>query len=414
MSTARLFRHLLPVTAEIAMSRCLETKACDACAVAKRRCEKQRPHCRRCRNRGIECTYPPTKPGLFRLLDGENTFSVDQDVSNFTQLLFASPLELGRVTDDGLPPGLDLSLANSIAAAQPASSWFTSPEAWKVDPSPTVPGDALCVADLKYHIKTIHQWLKQWVAKGSNPFIHKRLYQTRPSQCMQDAFMILTCYFAKTDSNEQTVFRIIEDRARQLVEDGSAGSLLGTPLDSHDHLARVQALALYQAICLYDGDIRLRHLAEGYIPVLNDWVQEMIDHAREAACLGRMVMSSPYEQTAIESSSENLLWYSWILAESIRRTSLLAASIQIIYLIQRDSTASCYGSMMFTTRQGAWDVDSAPSWEKMCSEVNVGFIQLAEAPSLLTKALPEDVDEFSKTMLAIICGAGRVNTWINR
>ncbi|KFY09804.1 hypothetical protein V491_07969 [Pseudogymnoascus sp. VKM F-3775] len=331
-----------------------------------------------------------------------------------TPLLFSSPPQLGGDADAGLPPQPDLSLVNIISSAQPSCSWFTSSEAWKVDPSPEVTGDALCISDIKYHIKNIHQWLKQWVAKGSNPFIHARLYQTRFPQCIQDAHMIISCYFTKTDINELTVFRIIEDRARRLVEDGLTGSLLGTPLDTHEHLARVQALAIYQAICLYDGDIRLRHLAEGYIPVLSSWIREMVDHATQATCLGRMVMSSPYEDTAIEPSCENLLWYSWILAESIRRTSMLAASIQSIYLIHRDGTASCYGSMTFTTRQGAWDADSAYAWEKMCSEVNVGFVQLAEAPILLTEAAPDDVDEFAKAMLSIICGASRVNRWINR
>ncbi|OBT78789.1 hypothetical protein VF21_02561 [Pseudogymnoascus sp. 05NY08] len=396
------------------MPRSLETKACDACAVAKRRCEKQTPHCRRCKSRGMECTYPPTKPGLFSLFEGENTFSVEQNVSALTPPLFLNSPELGREIDSGLLPRLDLSLENSIASAQPASTWFTSTEAWKIDPSPEVSGDALCMADIKYHIRNIHQWLKQWVAKGSNPFIHTRLYQTRFPQCIQDAHMIILCYFSKTELNELTVFRIIEDRARRLVEDGLTGSLLGTLLDTHEHLARVQALAMYQAICLYDGDIRLRHLAEGYIPVLNSWIREMVDHASQAPCLGRLVMTSPYEHTAIEPSSENLLWYSWILAESIRRTSMLAASIQSIYLIHRDGTASCYGSMTFTTKQGAWDVDSAYEWEKMCSEVNVGFVQLAEAPILLIKADPDDVDEFAKAMLSIICGASKVNRWINR
>ncbi|KFY32458.1 hypothetical protein V493_00191 [Pseudogymnoascus sp. VKM F-4281 (FW-2241)] len=399
------------------MARALEGKACEACAIAKRRCEKQTPQCRRCKSRGIECTYPPTKPSLFCPYEGENTFSIDQDVSTFDPLLFTTPLDLGKEADTELPLGLDLSLVNSITSAQlqPDYTWFTSSKAWKVEPPPESTDDALSIMDIRYHIQIIHRWLKQWVDKGSNPFIHTRLYRIRFPQCIQDVYMALSCYFAKTDSNELMVFRIIEDRARRLVEDSVTGSLLGTPLDTHDHLARVQALAMYQAICLYDGDIRLRHLAEGYIPVLASWIREMVDHGSRASGLGRMVMSSPYdEHTAIESDGANLLWYCWILAESIRRTSMLATSIQSFYLIQRDGTTSCFGSMMFTSRKGTWDIDSALAWEKMCSEVNVGFIQLTEAPSLLTTVAPEDVDEFAQAMLAIICGARRVNMWINR
>lgn len=395
------------------MPLCLESKACDACAIAKRRCEKQLPHCRRCRSRGIECTYPPTKPGSFNLLEGENTFAVERDISIFTPLSFSDLSDLEKETDAGLPV-LDLALANSIVGAQSVPTWFTSSEAWSVSPYPTVTAAELPISDIKHHIRNILQWLKQWVATGSNPFIHKRLYQTRFPQSIQDAYMALSCYFSKTDLNEQTVFRIIEDRVRRLVDGGLTGSSLENFLDTHEQLARVQALAMYQTICLYDGDIRLRHLAEGYIPVLKSWIQEMVVYASQIPCLGRMVVSSPYENAAIEPSGENLLWYSWILAEGIRRTSMIAASIQSIYMIQRDGTVTCQGSMMFTTRQGAWDADSAYAWHKMCSEVNVGFLQLTETPKLFAKAAPDDVDEFAKMMLSITCGVSRVNMWIDR
>jgi hypothetical protein len=86
--------------------------------------------------------------------------------------------------------------------------------------------------------------------------------------------MVLSCYLGKTSSNGQTMCRIIENRARQLVKDGNGltDSWLETPLDSLEHLARVQALLVYQVMCLHDGEIRLRHLAESHIPVLNSWV----------------------------------------------------------------------------------------------------------------------------------------------
>ncbi|KAK9357567.1 hypothetical protein V1504DRAFT_478783 [Lipomyces starkeyi] len=206
-------------------------------------------------------------------------------------------------------------------------------------------------------------------------------------RCVQDAYTALTCYLHKTASNEQTIFQIIEDRAKQLlVEHGipSADSSLeniGTSsvnLDSLEHIARVQALLVYQVVGLYDGDIRLRHLAESRIPVLNSWMQQMVEHASQAVCLGGSVISSAHEQTAVGFSlfdvahCENLLWYSWILAESIRRTWVIASGIQAIYLmIRQGRVAPCQGGMMFTTRQGVWEAQSALAWEKLCSEVNV-------------------------------------------
>jgi len=52
----------------------------------------------------------------------------------------------------------------------------------------------------------------------------------------------------------------------------------------------------------------------------------MVDHASQAVCLGVSVISSAHEQTADGfnlsdiAHCQDLMWYSWILAESIRRT----------------------------------------------------------------------------------------------
>jgi len=41
--------------------------------------------------------------------------------------------------------------------------------------------------------------------------------------------------------------------------------------------------------------------------------------------------------------------------------------------------------MAFTTGKGVWEAQPALAWEKLCSEVNVGLIQMAEADKLFTK-----------------------------
>ncbi|KAK9321361.1 hypothetical protein V1517DRAFT_262527, partial [Lipomyces orientalis] len=101
--------------------------------------------------------------------------------------------------------------------------------------------------------------------KGSNPFIHSRLYRTRFPRCVQDAYTALSCYLHKTASNEDTIFQIIEDRAKHLLVEHGIPSADSLPekvssnsftLDSLEHIARVQALLVYQILDLYDGDIR--------------------------------------------------------------------------------------------------------------------------------------------------------------
>ncbi|KAK9236924.1 hypothetical protein V1525DRAFT_405419 [Lipomyces kononenkoae] len=412
------------------MTRAFEARACEACAAAKRRCGKQTPHCLRCRRRGIECTYPPTKPTSF-VLCGDVTFPVEHDLSSCStrQLSAYSPgLQNSGAVDARLSLGLDLfGVSSGLVDIQLASSWFASPATWEICRIPQE-RNSFRGADLMCHIIKIRRWLIQWVEQGSNPFIHSQLYRTRFPRCVQDAYSTLSCYLQKTAANEKTILQIIEDRAQRLLaEHGipSADSSLenisasSVTLDSFEHIARVHALLVYQVLGLYDGDIRLRHLSESRIPVLKCWMQQMVEHASQAVCLGVSVISSAREQTAVDFSlsniahCEHLLWYSWILAESIRRTWVVASAIQTIYLmIQQGSRAPpCPGGMMFTTREGVWEAQSALAWERLCLKVNVGLIQMGEVDKLFTEIAPEDVNDFAKVILEATYGVEKMQRW---
>lgn len=413
------------------MATTLESKACEACAKAKRRCDRELPHCLRCRGRAIECTYPPTKPTCFVLCEGDDPAPVTYDIlpcDIFRSSKCYPVVQDQRIDTTRQTLGLGIpGFSSDLVDNRLYSSWFTSSETWEIDRFLKVEHNPFSVMGLKRLIIKIHQWLTDWVEKGSNPFIHSRLYKTRFPRCVQDAYTALSCYLHKTASNEQTIFHIIEDRAKQLVLEHS--TLVADPLladvnsssvtiDSFEHLSRVHALLIYQVLCLYDGDIRLRHVAESHIPVLTSWMEEMVEHASHAVCLGDFLISSTQEQTEIGSSlsdiahCENLLWYSWILAESIRRTWLVAAGIQGTYLvIQQGRPVPCQGGMMFTTRQGVWDAQSAMVWEKLCSEVNVGFMQVAEADRLFTEVTPEHVDDFTLLILQATFGEEKMERW---
>lgn len=106
-------------------------------------------------------------------------------------------------------------------------------------------------------------------------------------------------------SNQQTILQIVEERATKLVAEHSVpfahycsenlNSTAGS-LDSFEHIARVQALLIYQVLCLYDGDIRLRHIAETHISVLYGWMEQMVEQASSAVCLGSSIVSFAREQ----------------------------------------------------------------------------------------------------------------------
>jgi hypothetical protein len=431
--STKKFNHLPPqiktaTATYTVMARVLETKACAACSMAKRRCGKQTPHCLRCRTRGIECTYPPPKPTQFVRCGEDDTLQVEPDFSpcNTLQVSEYSPSLQSQAagTRQSFWPDFP-GFSGSLIDDRLASSWFASVETWKVS-YPEANQNPLSVPDLKRHIGQIRRWLTKWVEKGSNPFIHARLYRTRFPRCIQDAYAALSCYINKNEANEQNIFQIIETKATELVakysissaESSQENGMNSIALDSLDHIARVHALMVYQFLGLYDGDIRLRHLSETYIPVLNRWMREMVQHTSQAACLGGSVISSTYEQTDADFGQsyiphdQNLLWYAWIVAESVRRSWVIGAGIQVAFLVlQQGGAVPCQGGMMFTTRQGVWEAQSAVAWEKLCSERPVGLMHVAEADRLFTEAAAEEVNEFTKVVLEITFGKESMERW---
>jgi hypothetical protein len=443
----------------------MDTKACSACALAKRRCGKQRPHCLRCAKRGVECRYPPTKPARFVRCDGESALAISQNT--LPHSVAQSPafsrdgpqFFAGAPHVTALPPGEPQCIAVSQGESQcsPFSSGLFSlfnertpyaaidplrasiepskdqprpiwVDSWAVDRFPQAERNTYTALDLKRTLGKIMRWLTQWIEEGSNPIIHSQLYKNRFPRSIRDAFAAVSCYAQKKASNEQIIFRIIEEQAKQLLADHGVamGDAMGasqagpgassTNADPLEHLARVQALLIYQLLGLYDGDIRLRHLAESSFPILNSWMHQMLESASSATCLGSAVISANHDPWAFSSSLtdaahwENLLWYSWIYAESLRRTWLVASGIQGIFLvIQRELPIPCQGAMMFTTRQGIWEARSSMAWERLCSG-DVKLTRIAEADQLFTEA-PKEVNDFSKVILEIVFGAEKMERW---
>ncbi|KAL9057554.1 MAG: hypothetical protein Q9162_002287 [Coniocarpon cinnabarinum] len=393
--------------------------SCTACATAKRRCGRQQPRCQRCWSRGIDCQYPPPKPQQFVALTTHDA-SILQQPGDILTPFGKGGLSLG-VDLAGLP--IDTSLA---------SWWFSSPETWEVDHRPRKLGvRQASSAELEYAVPIIRDWLAQWVQGDCNPFIHHELYRHRFPSCIQDAYMALSCYLHRTRANEQTVLRIIYDKATQLVAQHAPNSTTTPPeapsVDSstHDpfiHLARSQALLIYQLISLYDGNTVLRDLAETHIPVLRDWLHNAILHASETSDLGTYLTpsaSSPSNVSFAEAptlqvhteSWQQTTWHAWILSESLRRTFLVASAAQGIYLSHFDGIAHCLGGMMFTSRRGFWDAPTAAVWLSRCKEVYGGLVRLTEMEKLFETLEPRELDDFARVMLGVTFGAERVGAW---
>ncbi|KAJ5819460.1 hypothetical protein N7474_005051 [Penicillium riverlandense] len=267
------------------------------------------------------------------------------------------------------------------------TAWFITPDTWATKPSNPANGTSTTTSEAWKYINKLQGWIATWVGIGSNPFIHGRLHQTRPPTCIKDAFTAVSSYIIRTSSTEEFIFQILEDRAAALIRSP------GSPLQTRSTAMRI--------------DIRQRHLAEQQLSTLRSWSNEMLASARDAAENDDLLLYNTSEdnfaikQTVIGEllpiiKHDEVLWHSWILCESIRRTWLVSQMVYGIYTTLQQGLNECPGGIMFTTQKGAWDAPSAFSWTKVCAEKNNS---------------PEEVDEFAKTLMVLDVGLERLQDW---
>lgn len=245
------------------------------------------------------------------------------------------------------------------------------------------------------------------------------------------------------ESNKSIVKNLLEQRVKQLLADqprpppGASNDedTGAAALNTFEHLARVHALLIYQMICLYDGDIRLRHVAETQIPTLNSWLRQLISSAQHTAARGPETFISPLvtppdqqdpliqvqiggqdvETVTLASSflsQEDMAWYAWLFAETIRRTWLVASSVQTIYLTLQVLWAPCPGGLPFTTRRGAFEASSSYAWAALCEGHKQGIdFARRHKHRLFEECRPEDIDEFTVRLLEISYGLERIERW---
>ena len=163
------------------------------------------------------------------------------------------------------------------------SAWFLAPETWHIQPNPSSASSPFLqnmTNFLRRGVGMLQSVIADWVIRGSSPFIHNRLYKTRLPRHTQDAYMMLCPYLTRVAETEEMVLLIVVDRMTQFVEEQPAD---GASLDTFNHVSRVQALLIHIITGLFDGDIRLRHLAESQLPTLASWNAQMWESARISA-----------------------------------------------------------------------------------------------------------------------------------
>lgn len=345
--------------------------------------------------------------------------------------------------------------------------WFLSPHSWGHFHSCDVRVNAgevdasVSQETLPRYIEKQQSWLRAWTKDGHSPLMHRQLYRhSKMLPCIRAAYTARAAYdLASSGSGAKvTALRIMEELATELVcsqpeveldPASILSNMVGTStdsgavpviLDTFTHLARTQALFIYQITQLFDGDIRARDKAEGHIETLHRWSRQMLESAR-LDCAAAEVLTTdetqrllhcerlaesgiricatrvnPFTMPAGAKSTPPTLWQAWVIAESVRRTYISARFVQAVYDAIKRGWAMCPGGIMFAAHVGLWDAETEAKWYAAVRQADISspfvLMQSLDGHKILEGATPEDVDEFAKSVVEISFGVEQVERWL--
>jgi hypothetical protein len=241
---------------------------------------------------------------------------------------------------------------------------------------------------------------------------------------MQDAFSAISIHQSCDSRNQDLIARIIQDKADSLIkctgiEDGGSNLMpMSEPmLDTSQHLARVQALLIYQILRLFDRGVWQQTHAEEAMPVLLSWCQQMWDSAILDSIATSQSATTPLSRDTDQqgdftcSDPTPRLWRLWILSESIRRTWIVVMITISAYRTMKDGWCECAGGIMFTAHRALWLASSPSQWETLCRTEDPLFLPCLGDRAVLESCKPAEMDEFGFSCFALIWGPEWVESW---
>ncbi|KAL8941177.1 MAG: hypothetical protein Q9216_002406 [Gyalolechia sp. 2 TL-2023] len=411
-------------------------KACIACADAKRKCNKQLPECQRCLDRDVDCLYPQPKRRRtepFAQTEELHVLQNSTEANDLGSLNFGAwggsrapdlDIPLPEETIANIPtlwapvagPSAQEFMLQSSNISSTPCPWFLQDETWVMQHSNQEPD---CVDDVQLEpfIRAVEEMLQSWVRNGHNSFIHPRLFEKGMPTCLQDAFTTLAAYTDRTPAVKEIILQIAEERSIALARQSppTASGAQGI----RAHLARAQALFVYEFIRLFDGSVRLRASAEQQLPTLRRWVTQMWQAVKGYRGEDGLLACNPLHWTANECDREKdeaslELWKLWILTESVRRTHVIIDTIANVYQTMTKGWTECVGAVMFTARCGLWQAESAVKWSELSRAKPTLLVPSLQPEPLIAQYAAEEFDDFVKMFWRFIVGTDKIQNWIDR
>ena len=373
------------------------------------------PRCFRCQVRALECLYQnnPSSISSNRLPDLEigaeqgsslapghqaESFEVVPDHDMGFVASAGQPLQ----TDLSVPPFPDYNL--DWQEVMENIEVFSVPDHMtpNVSPSQSVLAGEIYQERIIYAVKRLRALPKDFVTHGQTPFIHRNLYDDRIPVAIQDAMGVCSLYQARNETTQAMIHQIITQKVRSLLTNYKQPGL-----SVLDQLASVQSLALFQIICLFDGDIRMRADAERIEPTFSDWIAQLRLRVQD--------LDTDCEILCPSSDRTHGQWQSWIFAESVRRTVIIGFTIQGLYCFLKngwDNSHHEFESLSFFAQKALWAAHSEYQWRSALGTHSPLPVRFSKWDTDITAASPLDIDDLAMLMMVLIKGVDHCSFWV--
>ncbi|KAF3771244.1 hypothetical protein M406DRAFT_230823, partial [Cryphonectria parasitica EP155] len=285
-------------------------KACQACTVARARCDLVRPSCSRCVDRQIQCEYStPAAAGarVQRAAWSSPPPAVSQEFAEPSSLLLLAPLDVSRIRDRWL-------------------DYYFTPTTKQIKEYP-----ARIIALIA---RTLSAYPAMWIRNESHvpPFIH-------PAQCYHQEVMpeplanclslLRLCQNAAVGSEELVRDSILRELSRLV-------AVVGEDVQDQtlrQHLWCLSALQAYLLLCLYSyAAVKTRPSLGIFGP---DLISTLHGLASKVSAAGVLCLEELGGGPSTGTPPPR--WESWIIAEAKRRTLFCAYMFEDVYNYEMQS-----------------------------------------------------------------------------
>lgn len=241
------------------------------------------------------------------------------------------------------------------------------------------------VQSWQWVIEQLKGYPRAFARHAETPFIHRTLYTDTTPRPIRAALGVCAALECLGESNESMFFRVLDAEVLDLLQPPPS-SMTRTLLED---LAKVQALVLYQIMRLFYGNLSRRILAEQQADVLKAWSLQLLRRADD-----ELRQSPP-------------TWETWIQAESIRRTVLLAFTLYGINSIFKHGVClelPTLGSLPVSTQAASWKSKASYLEHRDPTET----MKYTDFGSLWLVSPPRRLDPFEKVLLVCCKGIEQV------